>query len=167
MRVFLALCATALLAFVSVSANAAHITVLAASIDGAQSGTDADGLGSATMTYNSTTGEFIWFVAWQDLTAAPIAAHFHGPAEPGMTAGVEIGIDHTSNPSFGSAILSAGQASDLLDGLWYINIHTDAFPGGEIRGQVLPIAPAVVPLPAAAWLMISAIAGLGFLRRKN
>ena len=43
--------------------------------------------------------------------------------------------------------LSDDQEDDLKDGLFYINIHTSkivdliqvGFPGGEIRGQVLPI----------------------------
>ena len=41
-------------------------------------------------------------------------------------------------PLNGAAILSAGQVNDLLAGLWYLNLHTDAFPDGEIRGQVVP-----------------------------
>ena len=149
----------ALLMLVS-GANAAHITVLSATLDGAQSGTGVDGKGAATMTYNSDTGEFQWFVAWQGLTGPATAAHFHGPAEPGENAGVEVGFDHTSNPSVGSTIITPGQAGDLLAGLWYINIHTGAFPGGEIRGQVLAISPNPVPLPAAAWLLLS---GCGIL----
>lgn len=167
MKLVSRLCAGALFALLAVSANAAHITVLAASIDGDQHGNDAIGLGSASMTFNSLTNEFIWFVGWQDLTGPPTAAHFHGPAAPGMNAGVQITIDHTSNPAIGSAFLTGGQATDLLAGLWYVNIHTEAFPGGEIRGQVLPLRPAVVPLPAAAWLFLSAIGGLAFTRRRQ
>src|SRR5205814_2325573 len=30
----------------------------------------------------------------------------------------------------------AQQLQQLRDGLWYINIHTTAHPGGEIRGQL-------------------------------
>ena len=73
-------------------------------------------------------------------------AHFHGPAMPGQNGGVQIGIDAASNPSSGSAILTLDQVDDLLAGLWYVNIHSEMFPAGEIRGQVLAVQP--IPLPA-------------------
>jgi hypothetical protein len=38
----------------------------------------------------------------------------------------------------GTATLTAEQAEQLIGGFWYVNIHTEANPGGEIRGQVLP-----------------------------
>ena len=57
----------------------------------------------------------------------------------------------------GSTVLSdQGQIDDLLAGLWYINIHSSAFPGGEIRGQV---DPTIVPEPSTITL-VSAIAAL-------
>lgn len=130
-------------------------------------GTGSPGVGSATMTYNSNTGEFLWFVGWQDLLGTVINAHFHGPAMPGQNAGVEVAIDFSSNPAQGSAILDAGQAADLLAGLWYINIHTTFETGGEIRGQVLPIAQIPIPVPAAFWLMLTALAAGGFVRRRT
>jgi hypothetical protein len=34
------------------------------------------------------------------------------------------------------AVLTDPQESDLLNGLWYANVHTQAHGGGEIRGQV-------------------------------
>ena len=42
----------------------------------------------------------------------------------------------TSSPVEGSATLTDAQAADLAAGRYYINIHTAANPGGEIRGQV-------------------------------
>jgi len=36
----------------------------------------------------------------------------------------------------GSAILTDAQAADMMAGKCYVNVHTAANPGGEIRGQV-------------------------------
>ena len=41
-----------------------------------------------------------------------------------------------SSPVEGSATLTDAQAADLMAGKYYVNIHTAANPGGEIRGQV-------------------------------
>ena len=41
-----------------------------------------------------------------------------------------------ASPIIGSATLSAAQVDQVKQGLWYINLHTAANPGGEIRGQV-------------------------------
>ena len=43
----------------------------------------------------------------------------------------------TANPTTGSQVLSGAQASALLAGLWYLNVHTTNFAGGEIRGQLV------------------------------
>lgn len=48
--------------------------------------------------------------------------------------------------------------ADLLAGMIYINIHTIAFPGGEIRGQLT-----VVPEPGTLALGAVGLAGLGML----
>ena len=64
--------------------------------------------------------------------------------------------------SVGSSVITAAQAADLQAGLWYINLHTALHGGGEIRGQVN-----VVPIPAAAWLFISALGGLFAVKRKR
>ncbi len=40
------------------------------------------------------------------------------------------------SPFEGETTLTGAQASDLMAGKWYFNIHTPANKGGEIRGQV-------------------------------
>ena len=58
-------------------------------------------------------------------------------AEAGKNAGVAVPIPNVaSSPVEGSATLTDAQAADLMAGKYYINVHTAANPGGEIRGQV-------------------------------
>ncbi len=94
--------------------------------------------GSAVVTYSPETLRLKWMIAYSDLTGSPSAMHFHGPAAAGEAAGVDLGIDAFDDAaSVGTAILNTFQESDLLAGLWYLNIHTAANPAGEIRGQVV------------------------------
>ncbi len=46
-------------------------------------------------------------------------------------------IKGTTSPDKGSAKLTDAQMTDLEAGKWYVNVHTKANPGGEIRGQVM------------------------------
>ena len=82
-----------------------------------------------------------WQGTYAGLSGPATAAHFHGPAEPGKNAGVAIAISAKdtpfASPFKGSATLTDGQISDLMSGLWYVNIHTEANKGGEIRGQLM------------------------------
>lgn len=153
----------------SFTVHAATITVFNALMDGDQAnagnGTGSAGIGAGTMTLDMDTGLFEWFIGWQDLTGNVTNAHFHGPAPAGMNAGVEVGIDFTTNPTAGSAFLTAQQMVDVMAGLWYVNIHSDFAPGGEIRGQVLAVGQ--IPLPAAVWLLASALIGLAGTRKRK
>jgi hypothetical protein len=57
---------------------------------------------------------------------------------------VQLGVGVAGPPVVGNAVLSDAQESDLLAGLWYLNLHTTTHAGGEIRGQVT-VVPATVP----------------------
>jgi len=67
----------------------------------------------------------------------PISAHIHRGAE-GVAGPVLFLISHATNPMhFVSPPLNAAQQVDLDNGFYYVNIHTAAYPDGEIRGQLV------------------------------
>lgn len=137
----------------------ALVTQLTATIDEMQEvpPSGSPGTGSATVTYNDVSGQLDWNIMWGGLTGPAVGMHFHGPAPAGVNAGVQVNIGAISgltSPSVGSTHISAAQGADLVGGLWYINIHTAQFPGGEIRGQVLPVP---VPVENSTWGSIKAL----------
>ena len=93
--------------------------------------------GTADIDYDPASKKLSWKVTYSGLSGPATAAHFHGPAEAGKNGGVAVAIPNaTSSPVEGSATLTDAQAADLVAGKYYVNIHTAANPGGEIRGQV-------------------------------
>jgi hypothetical protein len=93
--------------------------------------------GTADIDYDAASKKLTWKLTYSGLTGPATAAHFHGPAEVGKNAGVAVAIPNaTTSPNDGSATLTDAQAADLLAGKYYVNVHTAANPGGEIRGQV-------------------------------
>lgn len=146
----------------------AAIYSLYASIDGPQVPTVSPGTGVGLMTYDDVSNQLSWNITFSGLLAGATASHFHGPAAPGASAGVQVTIPlgaftgMTSGNLTGMATITGTQETQLLSDLWYINIHTSLYTGGEIRGQVQ-----VVPLPAAVWLFGSGLLSLGaFMRRR-
>ena len=116
--------------------------------------------GNSTLAYRVVVGKF---------ATAPTAAHFHRAAA-GVNGPVVIAI--TGGPSIYSGItraLTAAELADLRAGLWYVNVHTSQFPGGEIRGQ---ISAATLPVTYGAGCMgsnakIPAISGRDFPSPSN
>jgi hypothetical protein len=103
------------------------------------------GTGTADIDYDAASKKLSWKLTYSGLSGPATAAHFHGPAEAGKNGGVAVAIPNAaSSPAEGSATLTDAQAADLTDaqaadllaGKYYINVHTAANPGGEIRGQV-------------------------------
>ena len=93
--------------------------------------------GTATFTYNPSTYILSGTVNFTGLVAT--AAHIHMGAV-GVAGGVVFPLGSaspTSPISFTSVALTAQQQSDLEAGLYYVNVHSAAFPAGEIRGQLV------------------------------
>ncbi len=101
--------------------------------------TNSKGTGKVDVTYNTTSKMLSWKGSYSGLTGPATAAHFHAGA-PGKNGGVVVPIfagTTAKSPFSGSKKLTAAQATQLESGGWYVNIHTKAHPGGEIRGQVI------------------------------
>jgi hypothetical protein len=83
-----------------------------------------------------------------NLTGPLTAAHIHGPALTGVNAGIIVPLTVTGTGTTGQLIQGSftvtGHATinmaqllvHMLAGQTYVNLHTAANPGGEIRGQI-------------------------------
>jgi hypothetical protein len=91
--------------------------------------------GTLTATYDTSSKKLSWKGSYSGLTGPATAAHFHS-GEAGKNGPVAVPITPATSPFEGSATLTDAQANDLLAGKLYVNVHTEANKGGEIRGQV-------------------------------
>ena len=97
-----------------------------------------NGSGNVEATFNKQTNLLSWTISYSGLGGPATAAHFHGPADRGVNAGVAVPVSGSVvSPIKGDATLTAAQAADLGAGKWYFNVHTAANPNGEIRGQLM------------------------------
>ena len=77
------------------------------------------------------------------------AAHIHR-APAGTNGGIIHPFDSAVSPFRGVFQLTAGELTDLQAGNLYVNVHSTANPGGEIRGQIGPRADSAVTFPLEA-----------------
>ncbi len=103
---------------------------------------DTTGSGTAELTYDPATRVVTWNISYSGLSSPTTMAHFHGPAAEGKNAPLVIWLSKQgsppTNPIKGSATLTPDQAKQFSAGEWYVNVHTQSHPAGEIRGQVIP-----------------------------
>ena len=66
-------------------------------------------------------------------------AHIHSPAAPGKPAPAVVTLV-AGNPKNMCVTLPASlKKKDLKQGMTYLNIHSNNFGAGEIRGQIIPV----------------------------
>jgi hypothetical protein len=96
------------------------------------------GTGTVEGVINMSSRELRWNIKCAGLTGPVTAMHFHGPATEGQNAGVVVpmqgGCD--GQGTAGKVVIDQNGLADMLAGKWYVNVHTQRFPNGEIRGQV-------------------------------
>ncbi len=139
--------------------------------------------GFATVDYDDALNTLLVHVEWSGLTTPATAGHIHCCTPPGANVGVAIGFSGLANALSGvydrlfdlslaatysggfltaSGGTAAGAQAALAAGLAapdhraYVNIHNQRFPGGEIRGALVP-EPGVLALTLAALLAVGAI----------
>ena len=123
--------------------------------------------GTSMGTYDDVTNMFMMDTSATGFVANVTAAHIHiapvGVAGPVVfpLSGTTGSTSYTSHDMF---VLTAQQETDFLGGMWYVNIHSGQFPGGEVRGQ---LNPTVVPEPGTLAAFAVGGALLALLRRRK
>jgi hypothetical protein len=103
--------------------------------DGVPNQGDPDGTGTATLIIDDSTAPFTisWNISVADIDLPVILAHIH---EAPATTNGPVRVD------FNAQLTGAGLADADLAGVlanpsnYYVNIHTNAFRAGAIRGQI-------------------------------
>ena len=96
--------------------------------------TTASGAGAFTL--NTSTGALSGSVTVTGMTAT--MAHIH-EGEAGVNGGVLLGLTAGADGMWSvpaNTMLTAEQMGVMADGGLYTNFHSDAFPSGEVRGQI-------------------------------
>jgi hypothetical protein len=124
----------------------------------------ATGFGRVTL--NDAETQITVSVYYSGLSAGTTVGHIHGPAAAGANNSVLFNLAPTAGQTSGRVVnaiftVNAMQVADLKAGLHYFNIHTSAFPGGEIRGQILPSSPYIATISAKQEVPRNASLGVG------
>lgn len=131
----------------------------------------------AGISYDTNTKVLNINVGWgssqgfTDLTSSSNNSHIHGPTASNngsgftQTAVVLFNLTRSSNAATGGTItqnvtLTAAQETDLLNGKYYINIHTANNGGGELRGFLVQS----VPEPSRSLLALAGFVCLAWRR---
>lgn len=112
--------------------------------------------GTATISLNPATRVVTYKIDVYNMPSGTTGAHFHAGG-PGVSGPVVVNFPVVNNISNDFAISGTATATDLVPrvaqgvGSWedfvqaltlgqiYVNVHSSVNPGGEIRGQVLPV----------------------------
>ena len=106
------------------------------------------GTGTATIVKSATGGTYTYTINYTGMSGPLTGAHIHGPATTGVNANVIVPFNTTGAGASGTLTGTFATTNtptitnDSLDALMrtgnaYVNLHTAANPGGEIRGQLL------------------------------
>ena len=143
----------ALAALLAFSVPAVADTGFVANINSAQEvpANTSTATGNGYFVLNNAQTSLSYNISFTGLTGNHTAAHIHGPAAPGVNAGVRFTLSLGGGASgnfAGNWTIPPGDVTSLLNQLLYVNIHTATYPGGEIRGQIVLDA---TPTSATTW----------------
>jgi hypothetical protein len=119
------------------SNNGPSITTFTATINGSNEvpANNSTATGTATGSFNNTT-KVLSITVTHNLATINMG-HIHLGAA-GTNGAVVFPFTNLTSPiNYTSAALTTAQEADLKANLFYVNLHSAAFPAGEIRGQLL------------------------------
>ena len=98
----------------------------------------SNAMGVAFLTFEESTKRVCYSISYSQLQGTETEAHLHG-APPGQTNAVLYDLTPLGTPKVSClGPIKPNEEKLLKQGRMYINIHTDVYVAGEIRGQVLP-----------------------------
>ncbi len=104
---------------------------------------DAKGSGWFEAVYRPSTKVLEYRLNVAGLSGPVTMAYLHGPAPAGQSARQVAPINvpfYADRSTISDGVtLTKQQADEVLSGLWYVNVMTDKYPDGEIRGQIVPL----------------------------
>ncbi len=97
------------------------------------------GKGWATATVDTAANTISYYISYAGLSGTVTGAHFHGSKLHATGGGsLKAALTVTPSPMTGTVSYNQADEAGLLSGMFYVNLHTAASPGGEIRGQMVP-----------------------------
>ena len=177
-------------AFAVPAAAHSELFVLSATMNAAQEvqtpAVVSPAIGSFQGVYDDVTNKFVYVsIAGQGLLGDTISGlHIHGVGAqggpPGMNSSIALGFDNTAVTKVGDAFFfnttdkggapgvddnttfNETEEGHLLAGRSYINLHTNLYSSGEIRGQI-----AAVPEPETYALMLAGLGLVGWVASRR
>jgi hypothetical protein len=104
--------------------------------------------GTASVTLDTATKMATYRIEFTSLSGPTKMVHIHGlrSASGGAPEVIMMRMDHPTSPVTGSSPFTDAQITQLKHGDLYVNVHTDKYPDGEIRGWLVPASDQNVPL---------------------
>ena len=87
-------------------------------------------------TLDTSAKKLTYDLTYTGLSGPATMAHIHGPAGPSANAPILFPFPNPASPAVGTADVNEATVRAIMDGKAYVNVHTAAHPGGEIRGQI-------------------------------